>query len=336
MTLRAFEFAAGRPWLMQADALRNVLQIAQGLGDPEALAAKLGQPLANTRTADRRPNGVAIVPVTGPIFRYANLFTEISGATSAEILARDIQVALDDPTVKGIVLDINSPGGEVTGINELAAMIYNARGRKPISAYVGGLGASAAYWLASSASSVVVDATAMLGSIGVVMTHVDTTARDAKSDTKRIEIVSSNSPDKRINPAIDEGRAKIQVIVDQLATVFVEAVARNRGVTASKVNSDFGRGGVLVGAAAVKAGMADRLGSLEDVIGKLGSGAPVSTTSRTASAATASKIDTDAIYAARIAEGWDKAIAKASGQVSSVMADPASLSGIYSRRVRRL
>lgn len=264
----AFNVAASRPWLIQQEALETIFAIAQRYGDPEALQTRVGRPLDNTRTVSMR-DGVAVIPVTGPIFRYANLFTEISGATSTGTLARDIQSALDNKYVRGIVLDINSPGGEATGINELGKLIRSGRAIKPIKAYAGGTMASAAYWLGSAAGEVIIDDTAALGSIGVLMSYLDTSARDAKSDVRTVEIVSSQSPDKRINPATDEGRAKVQAIVDALAEVFVSAVAANRGTTTEKVLADFGRGGVLIGAAAVKAGMADRIGSLESVIAEL-------------------------------------------------------------------
>ena len=77
---RALELAAGRPWLMLPEALDTLLAIADRQGNPEALEAKLGRELDNSRTVTVR-DGVAIVPVTGPIFRYANLFTRVSGAT---------------------------------------------------------------------------------------------------------------------------------------------------------------------------------------------------------------------------------------------------------------
>ena len=264
----AFQLAASRPWLIQQESLETVLQVAQRYGDPEVLAARVGRPLENTRTVTVR-DGVAVVPVTGPIFRYANLFSEISGATSTQVLATDIQAALENKYIRAIVLDINSPGGEATGINELAKLIASARGVKRVVAYAGGSMASGAYWLGSAASEIVIDETAALGSIGVVMSYLDTSARDAKSDVRRVEIVSSQSPDKRLDPSSDEGRAKVQDIVDALADVFVSAVASYRGVDKEKVLSDFGRGGVLIGAQAVEAGMANRIGSLESVITEL-------------------------------------------------------------------
>lgn len=264
----AYNIAASRPWLIEPAALETILAIANGMGDPEALQTKLGKSLENTRTV-RMVDGVAVVPVTGPIFRYANLFTEISGATSTQVLATDIRTALDNPYVSGIVLDINSPGGEATGINELAGQVRAGARQKPIVAYAGGTMASAAYWIGAAATDVVADATAIVGSIGVVMSYLDTTKRDEKSDVRRVEIVSSSSPDKRLDPNTDMGRAKVQAMVDALGEVFINAVAKFRGTTADKVKSDFGRGGVLVGTEAKAAGMVDRIGSLDTVIAEL-------------------------------------------------------------------
>ena len=273
----AFHLAASRPWLIQRESLDTILAVADRMGDPEALQSRTGKPLDNTRTVSMR-EGVAVIPVTGPIFRYANLFTEISGATATGVLAKDIQTALDNPYVRGIVLDINSPGGEATGINELSKLIASARGKKPIKAYAGGSMASGAYWLGVACDEVIVDETALLGSIGVVMSYLDTSKRDAASGVRLVEIVSSQSPDKRVDPSTDDGRAKVQAVVDALAEQFIAAVARYRGVDAATVISDFGRGGVLVGPAAVQAGMADRLGSLEAVIAELAG--PASTTQK--------------------------------------------------------
>lgn len=269
MTVRAFDIAAARPWCILPESLNEILAVADRMGDPEALETRLGKPLEHTRTVDIRSNGIAIVPVTGPIFRYANLFTRFSGGTSTQVLATDIQTALDDRSVRGVVLDVNSPGGEAAGVNELAQMIFDARSKKPIWAYVGGMGASGGYWIPSAASRVLLDKTALLGSIGVVMSYRDTRARDEKAGVRDVEIVSSSSPDKRLDPTTEIGRAKVLKVVDDMAEVFIGAVARNRDVTREQVIADFGRGGLLVGENAVKAGMADGLSSLESVIAEL-------------------------------------------------------------------
>lgn len=272
----AFELAASHTWLMTAEALDTVMAVAAREGDVQALEARLGRPLDNTRSVTVR-DGVAIIPVSGPIFRHANLVTEISGATATGSLATDIQAALDNPSVNVLVLDIDSPGGEATGINELAEMIYQARGTKPIKAYVGGQAASASYWIASAANEVIVDDTAQLGSVGVVLSL---RKREDRPGEKSYEIVSSNAPNKRPDLETEAGRAQLQTRTDELANVFLDKVARNRSIPREEVNDRFRQGGIATGALAVEAGMADRLGSLEGLISELAGSVSTPSTKR--------------------------------------------------------
>jgi signal peptide peptidase SppA len=255
---------------MEEGALRGLLEIAARENDvtPEALEAYRAQWIEHAEQARVR-DGVAILDLRGPLFKRANLFQAMSGATSYEVLRRDFASVVDDQTIGAILLHVDSPGGEALGTAELAEAIYAARGTKPIVAYVGGLGASAAYWLASAADEIVVDATAIVGSIGVRMAVRDTRAAEEKAGIRRIEFVSSQSPAKIDDPATDEGRARIQKTIDALAEVFIGAVARNRGVSREAVLERFGQGGTEVGQAAVDAGLADRLGSFEGVFGEL-------------------------------------------------------------------
>ncbi|RPO03925.1 S49 family peptidase [Pseudomonas aeruginosa] len=276
--MRAFELAASQPWLMLPEHLENLLAIAERMGDPQALVTREGERLNKARTVTVR-NGVAIVPVTGPIFRYANLFTEISGATSTQVLATDIQRALDDPAVRSIVLNIDSPGGVASGINELAELVYEGRKRKRIVTYAGGYLASAAYWIGSAAEEIVVDETAMAGSIGVIVEAV--VQPDGPDKPKRYQVVSRNAPNKRPDVTTEEGRKKIGETVDALAEVFENKVARNLGVAAERIPEMGDYGGLLVGAAAVQAGLAHRLGSLEALITELAK--PAATQPRKAS-----------------------------------------------------
>lgn len=256
------------PWLITAEALETIISIAERTNEkPEAVAARLGRELDNSYAAEQR-GSTAIIPVNGPLLRHANLFTMISGATSYDLLARDFQAALDNPAIESIILNIDSPGGDVNGLSELANMVYAARDKKKVVAYVGGTSASAAYWLASSASEIVISDTSMLGSIGTVFTLEK---RDTPQGVQRFEIVSSQSPKKRPDITTDAGRSQIQQWADDLSAVFVETVARNRGVAVEKVLSDFGQGDMLVGAKAIAAGLADRVGSFEGVIAELNS-----------------------------------------------------------------
>ncbi|MBK7350750.1 MAG: S49 family peptidase [Gemmatimonadetes bacterium] len=251
-------------WAISEDALRTMFAVAyRKAGDLEAIAAQLGRPLDHAYAVEVR-DGVARLPIRGPMFRYANLFSLVSGATSYELIARDLTVAMQDPAVRAVVLDLDSPGGEVNGCAELAELIASYRGRKPLVAYVSGTGASAAYWLASACEEVVCADTAILGSLGVRMALLDTRARDRAAGVEEIEIVSSQTPRKRDDdPTTDTGRVAVQATVDALAAVFIAAVARYRGVPEASVLADYGQGGVFVGEAAVLAGLADRLGTYE-------------------------------------------------------------------------
>lgn len=247
------------PFLIQEDYLTKMIDIVNGIRDIDAVQTKLASKLPGTEQAGVR-DGVALIPVSGPIFPKANLFTQISGATSISSLARDFQVALDDDEVSSIVLDIDSPGGAVTGINEMSDIIRAAGEKKDVTAYVSGTGASAAYWLASAASEVVIDATARVGSIGVVVAY------PSAKDEESVELWNTASPNKRVDVSTDEGKKVVVSELDALADVFITAVANHRNVSTGTVVSDFGKGGVLVGQNAVDVGMADRLGSLEGLI----------------------------------------------------------------------
>jgi signal peptide peptidase SppA len=265
--MRLWVRTTNEPWAITESALQTILDIALRQNEtPEAVAAKLGRELRNTHTVIER-DGVAVIPVVGPLFRYANLFTQISGATSYEILARDFTEAVNNPDIHSIILDIDSPGGEVNGVSELAEMIHATRGSKPIVAYASGDAASGAYWIAAAADEIVASATSALGSIGVVgVFHKRGKDHEAQS---AIEIVSSQSPHKRLDPETDAGFSRLQIRINNMAQVFLEQVAAYRGQSTDYVQNTFGGGDVLIGAAAVNVGLADRLGSLEGLIQEL-------------------------------------------------------------------
>ncbi|WAC26416.1 S49 family peptidase [Ancylobacter sp. SL191] len=265
--MRAFDAVLGTAWAMLPEALETMLSIALRENDitPEALEAYRAQSVGRAETLEQR-DGVAVLNAIGPLFRRANLFTAMSGATSYEIMRRDLQVALDDPALRAVLLNLDTPGGDANGIDELAKAVSAGRSVKPIVAYVGGQAASAGYWLASAASEIVVSDTATLGSIGVVLS---VTKREASSGAKSFEFVSSQSPLKRVDPETESGASELQRLANDLGQVFVESVATNRGRTVEQVMADFGKGGMLVGAKAVAAGLADRLGTFEGTLAQL-------------------------------------------------------------------
>jgi ClpP class serine protease len=247
--MRAYQYILSQVWAILPEALEIGLNIALREHEPESVQARDGKPMDRTRTASKR-GCVAVIPVCGPIFRYADMFTELCGGATVDAIAKDLTTALDDDSVDAIVLEIDSPGGQAAGIGELAAMIRDGTKRKPIIGYTSAHACSAAYWIAAACSEVVAAPTAILGSIGVVLAYP--TKGDGK---KSVEFVSSQSPNKRPDPSTEKGRSEVQRTVDDLATLFIAAVADYRGLQ--------------VGQRAVDSGMADRLGSFESVLSEL-------------------------------------------------------------------
>ncbi len=226
----------------------------------EAVAAKKAARMDNTDAVMKR-DGVAIIDVSGPIFRYADMFSYISGATTIEQLATDINAALNDPSVKSIILTFDSPGGQVSGVNELANMIANREQTKPVVAYVGTMAASGGYWIASACDEIVIDATADVGSIGCVVS-----AR-VSSSSNVIEKVSKQSPKKRLSPSSEAGQAEMQATADAIAQVFIDFVSAHR-----PEGADLLQGGMAMGAKAVEAKLADRVGSFEETLARMTDG----------------------------------------------------------------
>jgi len=241
-------------------------EVRQRMHGPKALTLRNGKRREDGGRMTMRDT-VALIPVDGPIYRYADYFTAMSGGITTEALARQLQTAIDDPAVGAILFVIDSPGGEATGINELSEAIYSARSKKPVWAYVEGYGASAAYWIASAAEQVIIDDTALLGSIGTVLGVPDPSKRTRYT----IEIVSRQSPKKRPDVTTEAGLAVVQDIADGLTDVFIAKVARNRRLTAEQILAV--EGGMLIGEAAVAAGLADMIGSEEGAVQALLSGA---------------------------------------------------------------
>lgn len=264
---KAIEAVLAANWAIIPDWLDTIASIAEReseySGNLQALEAKLGRPLGNTMTASVR-DGVAVIPIEGPMFRRANLMTAFSGASSYDVMALDLAQALADPMVDAVLLNIDSPGGEVNGASELAQMIASAD--KPVWAYVGGTGASAAYWIASAADKIIAADTAILGSIGVLAGY---TIRDGRPGERSITFISSQSPMKNASPETEAGAKQIQANVDALAQVFVATIAKNRSISETVVLESFGAGAVFVAAEAEKRGMIDGISTFEQTLQSL-------------------------------------------------------------------
>ncbi|MBK5073235.1 S49 family peptidase [Budviciaceae bacterium CWB-B4] len=256
------------PWAIRPEMLETLLVIAQRqYSEPELVASLQGD--YNAGGLDEEPDKVAVINICGPIFPRADFFSEISGACSLTSLERQIDDALYDDAVEAIVLRIDSPGGQVTGIHELAHYIREATEIKPLVAYVSGMACSAAYWLCSAADHIFVDRTSIIGSLGVVAAWTDDSKARTAAGLVDYEVVSSQSPNKRLSPSSEEGRSALQHELDGLADIFLSDVAAFRGVSVDVVAADFGQGGTMLADGAIKVGMVDEASSLKAVINLL-------------------------------------------------------------------
>ena len=221
------------------------------------------------RTSDK----VGVIPIVGVISHRMNLISSISGAggTSIQKLQAQVRQCLRDEDCRAIVLDVDSPGGSVDGVPELASELYAARKQKPIIAVCNSMACSAAYWLASAASEVVCTPSGQCGSIGVYMLHQDESEALKKAGIK-ITIIKAGkykTEASSAEPLSDEAQAAAQNSVDAFYSMFTKSVARNRGTSQAAVREGYGQGRTLLAAEAVRQGLADRVGTFDDILGEV-------------------------------------------------------------------
>jgi ClpP class serine protease len=260
-----------QPWAILPEWLAAIEEIALRLEGGDAVAriafdghaerlaafeAATGERVPGTRSAVMVADGVAMVPLIGPIMPRATLMSEISGGLSAEGLGADLAALDASRDVRRILAVVDSGGGAVAGISRLAAQIAGMR--TPIVAHVEGTAASAAYWLVSQMREISIDPTAQVGNIGVIMSGQRQESPDA-SGRRTYEVVSSNAAAKRPDMSTEDGQALIREVTDAIEAEFIDAVAQGRGVTADVVKRDFATKYLRVGHDAKAAKMADRV-----------------------------------------------------------------------------
>ena len=240
--------------------------------DIAGVEQRLGRPLANEPATYEVIDGVAVLPIEGVVAKRANMFMQISGGMSMEIIARDLRTALADPAVHSIILAIDSPGGTVDGTQTLANAVTAGKAIKPIVTLASGTMASAAYWIGSAAQAAyIVDGTTAVGSIGVVATHRDMSGAEKLAGVKTTEVYAGQY--KRIassyEPLTKAGRQSIQEQVDYTYSLFVGAVAQQRGVSEETVLKDMADGRVFMGQQAIDAGLVDGVSTLDALVKQL-------------------------------------------------------------------
>ena len=213
-------------------------------------------------------NAVAVIPIAGIITQRSSILSDIFGGTGLNELRAMMSKALNSSEVGTILLDVDSPGGSINGIHEMAEFIFQARKQKPIIAIANTTMGSAAFWIGAAASQVFITPSGMAGSIGVIAKHVD--------DSKQLEnegivetVISAGKFKAAIvegHPLEDEGRKEIQSQVDFFFDMFVKDVAKFRGATPAQVKSGFGQGRMLNAPEAVSERLVDGIQDMDSLL----------------------------------------------------------------------
>ncbi|WP_341819952.1 S49 family peptidase [Wolbachia endosymbiont (group A) of Cydia strobilella] len=203
------------------------------------------------------PKGIAIIRIYGVLTKKTEAFDHILDMTSYENIHEEIESALEDKSIETILLDIDSPGGEVNGVFDLADFIYESRAKKRIIAMANDDAYSAAYAIASSAEKVFVSRTSGVGSIGVIASHIDQSGFDERQGIKYTTIFAGSRKNdlNPHEPMTSESLGSLQKEVDRLYEMFVQLIARNRGLSIEKIRST--EAGLYFGEKAVEIGLAD-------------------------------------------------------------------------------
>ena len=256
----------GTPLMIARPKLDTILQVLSFRlqGDSTDPAVPTGdQPFVVT------PNGIAIIPVLGTLANRTFGLAAMSGLASYVRLGEQLDLAAADPAVKGILLDVDSNGGQAGGVFDLADRVLSLRGVKPVYAIADEACLSAAYALACGAERFYVTQTGAVGSIGVVALHADQSGADEKAGV-RYDYITAGERKADANPHAplsDEARATLQAEVDRLYGLFTGMVARCRNLPDAQIREQ--QAGVYFGANAVAAGLADQVGTFATALSDL-------------------------------------------------------------------
>ena len=228
---------------------------------------------ATDRAASNAGAGIAVLPLYGVVTQRGNMVDDISGpgSTSTQKFTSAMRQVLADDTVGQILIDIDSPGGSVYGVTELAAEIVKARAQKPVVAVANSLAASAAYWIGCSAGEFYVTPGGEVGSIGVWQAHFDY-SKALEEEGVKPTLISAGKFKVEGNPYVPldpEAQAFMQSRVDDYYNAFIKAVAKGRGVSVADVRDGMGEGRVLGADAALAANMVDGIATFDDVLAKM-------------------------------------------------------------------
>lgn len=279
---RIIQAAMRQPLALRQDKLAEIAAMlaaraVRGEGDAAAAAFwaavdKAERQAADQRIAQGRTQGVAVIPIRGTLAHHAGGMREASGGASYESVVSQLDAALAAPEAGAVLLDIDSPGGVVNGLPEAAARIRSARGGdKPVWAIANSGMASAAYWLGAQADRLIATPSAEVGSVGVWAGHEDISAA-LEMEGRKVTLVQAGARKTDGNPfqpLSEAALADMQAKVDAFEAMFVEDLARGRGMSADAVRKGFGEGAMFLADEAKARGMVDDVMTFEDALSAL-------------------------------------------------------------------
>lgn len=266
---------AEAPWAIRPSVLAVIIDIVKYRSEGHRLSEdEVAERIGAGRGARpaARSGDVAVIPISGVIAPRAAMFAQTSSSgTGVDELRAQLRMALADPEVGGILFDVDSPGGQVDGVPEMATEIRAARGQKPMVAIANSDAASAAYWLSTAADELWVTPSGQVGSVGVFSAHEDLSAA-MEMDGIKTTLISAGKYKVEGNPfepLADEAKAEMQAKVDEYYGMFVGDLAKNRGTDAATVRKDYGEGRMVTAKKAVSMGMADRVGTFDAAVDRV-------------------------------------------------------------------
>lgn len=274
--LSAIHCVACRPWAISADLAGHVhgMLLKEGIPALRHLAAVKSivhsREIENSRIAPKRDVGmVAVVQAVGTLTRHAHVINSELTRSTDEI-AHEVTTFAAEPSVEAIVLELDTPGGEVFGLPEAFIAIRAAARQKPVIAYANSLAASGGYYLGAAADELFVNPSGQVGSIGVFALYVDQ-SKWLDSDGEQWAFIAAGKHQMEGRPAQtlgDEARASLEIDVNRYYDLFVRDVARGREVSLETVRAGFGGGRMLAAKAAREKRMVDTIGTLDDAIAR--------------------------------------------------------------------
>lgn len=247
---------ANHKWIMEPNALRAYFESVSKLSLTNLAAVAVEMPKTKLNVA----NGIARINITGVLLNKVPGWARLWGlnATGYDEITEQVNMAAADKSVTAIELYIDSPGGMVAGEIEAADAIYNARTSKPVTAVVGNLAASAAYWLASQAQSISAGRTAEIGSIGVFSVYYDWTGYDEKMGIKTVVVRSGEHKGMGYDKITDAQVSAVQEIINGLANQFVSSVSKGRNKSEDEI-SKLATGRLWLAGPAMELGLIDEV-----------------------------------------------------------------------------